>query len=501
MQKKSFNELGVNSDIVRALSKCGITEPTDIQEQAIPIIKSGKDIIGKSKTGSGKTAAFGIPLINKVIPNKGVQALILAPTRELAVQISRELGKFGKYSKIGIATVYGGVSLRPQIRDIAKAEIVVSTPGRLLDHLQQRNIDLSKLTHFVLDEADRLVDMGFIRDIERILSYTPKRKQMVLFGATISQEISRIKQRHMHTPVVAESEVHVAEEYLEQYYYNVQKQEKFSLLVHLLANEDTDQAIVFCSNRHTVEKVSKNLRKQGVKIGMIHGRLTQNKRLRIIGQFNNGRTELLVASPVVARGIDIKSVSHIFNYDLSDDPQEYIHRVGRTARGGSTGKAITLLSNQDHDIFRQILNNYDINIKELTSDKFPKLKFDVSGASGNRSPRPGRRWGNRDSSNRSNSRSRRSNDSTPNEGSSRGPRRFGNKRSRSNDSKPSEGRSRNFGNGRSRSNDSKPSEGRSRGPRRFGNKKARSSSFSRPSRNKNPKASRVGSTMPNPRSR
>ena len=211
---------------------------------------------------------------------------------------------------------------------------------------------------------------------------------------------------------------------------------------------------------------------------MIHGRLTQNTRLRIIGQFNNGRTELLVASPVVARGIDIKAVSHIFNYDLSDDPQEYIHRVGRTARGGSTGKAITLLSNQDHDIFRQILNNYDITIKELTSDKFPKLKFDVSGDSRKRSPRPGRRWSNRGARNRSNSRSRRSNDS-----------------------KPSEGKSRNFGNRRPRSNDSKPSEGRSRGPRRFGNRRPRPSSFSRPSRNKNPKASRVGSTMPNPRSR
>jgi len=212
---------------------------------------------------------------------------------------------------------------------------------------------------------------------------------------------------------------------------------------------------------------------------MIHGRLTQNKRLRIIGQFNNGRTDLLVASPVVARGIDIKAVSHIFNYDLSDDPQEYIHRVGRTARGGSTGKAITLLSNQDHDIFRQILNNYDISIKELTSEKFPRLKFDVSGDSRKRSPRPGRRWSNRGSRNRSNSRNRRSNDSKPSEGKSRGPKRFGNRRPRSNDFKSSEGRSRNFGNRKSR-------------PSSFG---------SRPSRNKNPKSSRVGSTMPNPRSR
>jgi len=506
MQKKSFNELGVNSDIVRALSKCGITEPTDIQEQAIPIIKSGKDIIGKSKTGSGKTAAFGIPLLDSLKHSSNVQALILAPTRELAVQISGELEKFGKYTDLKFATVYGGVSMFHQVRDIKKADIVIGTPGRVLDHLNRKTLKLSELTHFVLDEADQMVDMGFIKDIEKILRYTKKKKQMILFGATISHEVELIRRKYMNKPFVAESEVHVTEEYLEQYYYNVQKQKKFSLLVHLLNVEKANQIIVFCSSIRTVELIAKNLKAQKIKSGMIHGKMNQNKRMRAIKEFNNGNQNILVASPVAARGLDIKNVSHIFNYDLSKDPQEYVHRVGRTARAGESGKAFTLLSSSDHPVFRQILQDYDLNIQEVIIESFPRVDFDVSSAKRSDN-RFGRSRGPRRNSSRSNNSSegrsrqrfgnRRSNrnDSKPSEGRSRS---FGNRRPRSNDSKPSEGRSRSFGNRRSNRNDSKPSEGRSRS---FGNKKSRPSSFSRPSRNKNPKSSKVGSTILNLRSR
>ncbi len=370
-----FQELNIKAEVIKALSENGIKEPTSIQQKAIPLIKRGKDLIGKSKTGSGKTAAFGIPLLDAIRPRAGAQALILAPTRELAIQISGELEKFGKYTDIRIATVYGGVAINPQIRAIARADIIVGTPGRVLDHLQRKTMILSKLKHFVLDEADRLVDMGFIRDIEHILSYTPRKKQMLLFGATLSREVERLKQSHMNHPVIAEAESQVEEEYLEQYYYNVEQKEKFSLLVHLLNNEKTDQVIIFCSNRFMVERVSKNLKAQNMKVGMIHGRLTQNKRLRIINDFNRGRPNILVASPVAARGLDIKGVSHIFNYDLSQDPQEYVHRVGRTARAGETGVAITLLSQRDHGAFKQIMHNYDMNIRELEADKFPYLKF------------------------------------------------------------------------------------------------------------------------------
>lgn len=386
--KMTFQKLKVSMKVVKALSEMGIKEPTDIQQKAIPIIKSGKDIIGKSKTGSGKTAAFGIPLLDFVSPRAGVQALVLAPTRELAVQISREIEKFGKYLPVKIATIFGGMAIQPQVKDISKADIVVGTPGRILDHLQRGTLVLSKLTHFVLDEADRMVDMGFIKDIERIISYAPKKRQMILFGATISREIEYLERSYMNHPIVAEAESHVAEEYLEQYYYDVRQQEKFSLLVHLLKTEEMGQSIIFCSTRYNVERVSKNLRAQGIKSGMIHGKLTQNKRLRIIGEFNKGKTNILVASPVAARGLDIKNVSHVFNYDLSQDPQEYVHRVGRTARAGETGKAITLLGPRDYDVFNQILNNYSLNIQELHKGNFPRLKFDSS-----RDSRSGNRFG------------------------------------------------------------------------------------------------------------
>jgi len=399
--KMQFAELNVNEEVIKALSEQGIKEPTLIQEKAIPIIKSGKDLIGKSKTGSGKTAAFGIPLLDQIRPRAGVQALILAPTRELADQISREMKKFGKYTDIRFATIFGGVSMYPQVKDLTRAEIVIGTPGRILDHLQRKNLVLSTLTHFVLDEADRLVDMGFIKDIERILDYTPKRKQMILFGATISQEIERIQQRHMNNPAIAEAECYVEEEYLEQYYFNVHNREKFSLLVHLLNTEKADQVIIFCSNRFTVERVYKNLKAQRIKVGMIHGRLSQNKRLRIIREFNKGRPKILVASPVAARGLDIKFVSHILNFDLSPDPQEYIHRVGRTARAGENGKAITLLSQKDHGVFTQIIQRYDLNIEELPKEKFPVLQF-ISERNPRRSNRFGRQrhWHSRNSGRR-----------------------------------------------------------------------------------------------------
>lgn len=433
----SFQKLNVKAEVVKALTEVGIKEPTEIQTKAIPIIISGKDVIGKSKTGSGKTAAFGIPLLDRIRSKTGVQALVLAPTRELAVQISRELEKFGKYTDVRIATVFGGVAINPQIEDIARSDIIVGTPGRVLDHLQRKTLDLSKVTHFVLDEADRMVDMGFIRDIERILSYTPKKKQMLLFGATISQEIEQIERRHMNNPVVTEAESNVDEEYLEQYYFNIRQHEKFSLLVHLLKTEEIDRAIVFCSTRHNVERVSKNLRNQGIKSGMIHGGLTQNKRLRIIGDFNKGRPNILIASPVAARGLDIKDITHVFNYDLSQDPQEYVHRVGRTARAGETGKAITLLSDRDHDVFRQIHNNYDMNIQELPEEKFPILRFESNrnsreGGRFGRNPRHqsgGRGGGPRE---RSNDRASHSRDSRPRTRGNNGPRSFGNRRNGSN---------------------------------------------------------------------
>ncbi len=372
----NFEQLGLKPETVQKLQQQGITEATLIQEKSIPIIREGKDLIGMSKTGSGKTLAFGLPLLEKIQPKAGLQMLVMAPTRELAVQIARELKKYSE-NHTYITTIYGGVSLMPQIDELRRAQIVVGTPGRLLDHLKRRNLDLTKLTSVVLDEADKMVEMGFIEDITEIISYTPEFRQMLLFGATLSSEIDKIKHRYMHQPLVAEAESQVKEEYLEQYYYNIQQHEKFSLLAHLLRKEKYLRVIVFCSACSTVEMVSKNLHRQGFKAEALHGRLSQNRRLRIMDDFNDGKIEVLVASPVAARGLDVKFVSHVFNYDLSADPQEYIHRIGRTARAGETGKAITLLSNKDYDVFGQILQRYRVKVDELPIEQFPRLPFDT----------------------------------------------------------------------------------------------------------------------------
>jgi ATP-dependent RNA helicase DeaD len=376
----NFEELKVKPEIVRALNELGITEPTTIQEKAIPFIKQGKDVIGMSKTGSGKTAAFGIPILEKIEPGKGIQVLIMSPTRELAGQIEKEMRKFGKYTEQSFSLIYGGVGYEPQIAAMKKADIVVGTPGRLLDHLQRGNLKLKGTHMVVLDEADKMVDMGFIEDIEKILSQTAKKKQMLLFGATISGEVERLKKKYMHDPETAKASSYVKEDVLEQYYYDVKSHEKFSLLIHLLKKEKTLRVMIFCSARKTVELVTNNLKKQGIKAEMTHGKLSQNRREQVMEGFHKGDYEVLVASAVAARGLHVQDVTHVINYDVSQDPQEYVHRVGRTARAGESGKAITLLSEMDHDAFRQVLRFFDVDVKKLPLPQFPNVGFDTRGA-------------------------------------------------------------------------------------------------------------------------
>jgi superfamily II DNA/RNA helicase len=402
-----FEEIKVDERIIKALREYDIVEPTPIQEMAIPIILQGKDIVGISKTGSGKTASFGIPIVQKIDVEKGLQALILTPTRELTVQIANELKKFSKYTKCEITTIFGGVAIEPQMRALKTAHIVVGTPGRILDHMERGTIDFSRLQMFTLDEADKMVEMGFIDDIRRIIDRTPDSRQVILFGATISREINDLKSIYMDNPELAKAEVHVENDFLEQYYYDIQPYEKFSLLFHLLHREETQRVIIFCSTRRTVELVAKNLRAHKVKCDMIHGKLSQNRRLSVIEKFNKGEEKVLVASAVAARGLDIKNVTHVFNFDLSRDPQEYIHRVGRTARAGEKGVAYTLLSGKDHDIFSAVLSRYPIKVEKLDVPKFEKLKFQTGGEQRQRrsfSARPreqretqsrpgGRRWG------------------------------------------------------------------------------------------------------------
>ncbi len=372
----TFESLQVKPEVIKALKEQGIVEPTVIQQKTIPAVHEGKDVVGISRTGSGKTAAFGIPLIELMHQGKGVQGLILAPTRELANQIGNELKSWSKYLGIKTAIIFGGVGLEPQIYAMRESEIVVGTPGRILDHMERGNLTLDKVRVFCLDEADKMVEMGFIQDIEKILGATPIERQILLFGATISDEIDYMKEEYMDNVIIAEAELHVKKDLLKQFYYNCAMNEKFSLLIHLLKKE-TGRSMIFCSKRSTVELVHKNLKLQGVKAEQIHGKMTQNKRLHVIERFNEGKVDILVASAVAARGLHIDDVKFVYNYDLSNDPQEYVHRVGRTARAGESGVAITLLTPQDHGIFGQVFDRYDIEAEELIAESFPRVRFEV----------------------------------------------------------------------------------------------------------------------------
>ncbi len=365
----------VNKNILKALNEHEIFEATGIQNKTIPLILEGKDVIGVSKTGSGKTAAFVVPMLESLTADKHIQKIVICPTRELAVQISTEVKKFGKYVHAHVATVYGGASMGVQVDEIRRANIVIGTPGRLLDHLGRRTLNLSKINCLVLDEADKMVDMGFIHDIREIIDFAPKNRQILLFGATISDEIDNLKERYMNHPIIIKDSAHVEEDLLEQYYYDVESRDKFSMLVHLLNKREMSKVMVFCSARYTVEAVTKNLRKQDISADMIHGKLSQSRRLEVIEQFNKNKFSVLVASSVAARGLHIKDVSHVINYDLSQDPQEYIHRIGRTARAGEAGKAVTLLCPRDHDIFRQIFSRYPVKVEKLPAEEFKRVNF------------------------------------------------------------------------------------------------------------------------------
>jgi ATP-dependent RNA helicase DeaD len=355
----SFHKLGLDEKLVDEIHQMGFEHPTPIQESCIPLILDGKDIIGQSLTGSGKTAAFGLPLLHKVSFGQGVQALILTPTRELTHQVKEHLETIGKKMKLNIVCVYGGVGIDRQIRSLRSAEIVVATPGRLLDHMQRGTIDLRKIKYLVLDEADRMLDMGFQKDIERILSKTPKDRQTILFSATFPPLARKIAQRYLINPEHIKEQEHVDAGLLSHKFFQIGREGKFSLLVHLL-NKARGTSLVFCRTKREVDKIAKNLRKQRFEALAIHGDIPQNKRLRAVEAFREGQVDVLVATDVAARGIDIKGISHVYNYDVPDDAEDYTHRVGRTARAGKKGEAITILTKRDEEKFWHISQKIEI---------------------------------------------------------------------------------------------------------------------------------------------
>jgi len=375
-----FQDLNLANELVRAVEEMGYETPTEIQASAIPLIKEGKDVFGQSSTGSGKTAAFGLPILEKISHQGKVQVLVLVPTRELCEQVANEFVKFSKYKRVKTLAVYGGVAIGPQIKHLSDTDVVVGTPGRILDHINRRTLDLRNVHFLVLDEADKMFEMGFVDDIKDIIKYVPKHRQTLLFSATISAEVMYIAQNYMNSPEKVEAEKYLEKGQLKQVYYNVLRGDKFSLLVHLLKQDPPKLAIVFCATRDRVSLVGKNLQKQGIQALSIHGGLTQARRNEIMDLMKRGKVNILVATDVAARGLDIRNVTHVFNYDVPKTSKEYVHRIGRTARAGETGKAVTLLCQEDHENFRRVLMDREIEVEAAEKPYFQKLQFEVARA-------------------------------------------------------------------------------------------------------------------------
>lgn len=375
MENKTFQELVQDPFILKSLMEYGFEAPTQIQKQAIPLIKERKDVVGQSSTGSGKTIAFTLPILEDIKTTEGIQALVITPTRELCMQITKEFERLAKYKEIKITKVYGGVGIEPQIQKLKTANIVIGTPGRILDLINRREINLSNITVLVLDEADKMFEMGFIIDIRRIINSLMRKRQTLMFSATFSIEVMKIANEYMKNPTIIKAKQYVERDFLKQYYYITGINERFSLLVHLLRNETTNLAVVFCNTKRMVDMVAFNLRKHGFDARAIHGGLTQSQRTRVIEDFHSNKIHILVASDLAARGLDIKNLTHVYNYDIPKTSKEYLHRIGRTARAGNTGKAISLLSEKDYDNFRRVQEDRSLKIERLETPPFTKVSF------------------------------------------------------------------------------------------------------------------------------
>src|SRR3989344_7455461 len=361
---ESFRKLGLSEQILKLLKIAGFSKPSEIQEKVIPLVLAGKDVIGGSATGSGKTLAFGTGILEKIQKEKGSQVLILTPTRELAEQVGNVFIRFGSYKRLNVAIVYGGVNINPQIRDLRSSEIIVGTPGRILDHLQRGTINLTSLKVLILDEADRMMDMGFIHDVEKIIRNCPKERQTLLFSATISADVEHVAEKHMKNPVRVSAESYITPGKLKQIYYDVPKNLKFSLLVHLLKREEYGLVMVFCNTRHNTNFVANNLKNLSIDAMAIHGGLLQKKRTSVMEKFTERRVYVLVCTDIAARGLDIKGISHVYNYDIPKTSKDYIHRIGRTARAGKEGIAINVVSDRDYDNFRNVLSDHSLTIEK-----------------------------------------------------------------------------------------------------------------------------------------
>ena len=357
----SFTRLGLSAELLRAIEEQGYREATPVQKQAIPLILEGHDVLAGAQTGTGKTAGFTLPLLQhlQTTPRakKGpVRALILTPTRELAAQVDESVRGYGRHLPLRTAVIFGGVSINPQISKLRKGvDIIVATPGRLLDHIERRTVDLSAIEIFVLDEADRMLDMGFIRDMRKIFALLPPRRQTLLFSATFSKEIRKLAAGLLHAP----KEIQVAArntpaERIRQIVYPVDRRRKRELLSHRIGQENWQQVLVFTRTKHGANRLAEQLSRDGIRAVAIHGNKSQGARTRALADFKSGQIRVLVATDIAARGLDIERLPYVVNYELPSVPEDYVHRIGRTARAGQQGHAISLVCIDEHALLRDI---------------------------------------------------------------------------------------------------------------------------------------------------
>ena len=369
----SFNNLGLSAPLIKAIKEQGYTKPTPIQEQAIPVILQRKDILAGAQTGTGKTAGFTLPVLELLSRAKHVQkkhyikALILTPTRELAAQVSESVELYGKHLPYKSCVIFGGVKINPQIAQLRKGvDIVIATPGRLLDHLSQQTINLSKVEFLILDEADRMLDMGFINDIKKILAILPKQRQNLLFSATYSDDIKRLSDRLLNSPVLIEvARRNTASETVKQTIYPVDKVRKKELLSHLISEGKWKQVLVFTRTKHGANRLCGQLENDGITAVAIHGNKSQNARTKALADFKKGEVRVLVATDIAARGIDIDQLPHVVNFELPNVSEDYVHRIGRTGRAGNNGEAISLVCVDEYE--------YLANIEKLIKKDIPKV--------------------------------------------------------------------------------------------------------------------------------
>lgn len=359
-----FREMKISNEILRALDEMKFIDSFPIQEMSIPSVIEGKDVFGKAESGSGKTLAFSIPTIDKIKQPNGIQVLILTPTRELAEQVHQEIQKIGKYTKARSIPVYGGKSMEPQMKGFRTSNIVVATPGRLMDHIRRNSIDLRSVHTLILDEADRMLDMGFIDDIRFILRYIPKERQTLLFSATLSEEIRRMVSEYMKDPVFIElNREKPTVDLIKQIAYLVKEEEKLRCLEYIIKTENPDLALVFCATKAKSDRLHRIL-KNSYSMGVIHGDLSQNQRETVLHHFRNKRVKYLIATDVAARGIDVKDISLVVNYDLPNDNETYVHRIGRTGRAGAAGISITFVRPEDVGDFLRIEHFMNVPIEK-----------------------------------------------------------------------------------------------------------------------------------------